>query len=76
LKTVFESVGLDYLYYVNDFNKERFNVFMWQFSTKLSNKIMSKSSLRDYISFYRNKGKHPYLQDMRDYEGSNIKFLR
>jgi DUF971 family protein len=24
LKTVFESVGLDYLYHVNDFNKERF----------------------------------------------------
>jgi superfamily I DNA/RNA helicase len=27
LKTVFESVGLDYLYHVNDFNKERFNAF-------------------------------------------------
>jgi hypothetical protein len=32
LKTVFESVGLDYLYRVNDFNKERFNAFMGQFS--------------------------------------------
>jgi hypothetical protein len=31
LKTVFESVGLDYLYHVNDFNKERFNAFMGQF---------------------------------------------
>jgi DUF971 family protein len=28
LKTVFESVGLDYLYHVNDFNNERFNAFM------------------------------------------------
>jgi hypothetical protein len=33
LQTVFESVGLDYLYHVNDFNKERFNAFMGQFSS-------------------------------------------
>jgi hypothetical protein len=55
LKTVFESVGLDYLYHVSDFNKERFNAFIGQFSsTKLRNEIMSKSSLRDYIAFYCN----------------------
>jgi hypothetical protein len=61
LQTVFESVGLDYLYHVNDFNKERFNAFMGQFSsTKLRNEIMSKSSLRDYIKFYRHKGKIMY----------------
>ena len=36
LKTVLESVGLDYLYHVNDFNKEMLCVFMGQFSsTKL-----------------------------------------
>ena len=53
LQTVFESVGLDYLYHVNEFNKERFNAFMGQFSsTKLKNEITSKSSLRDYITFY------------------------
>ena len=76
LKTVFESVGLDSLYYVNDFNKERFNVFMGQFSsTKLREEIMSKSSLRDYITFYRPKGKQPYLEDMRDFEGSRLKLL-
>ena len=76
LKTVFESVGLDYLYHVNDFNKERFNAFMGQFSsTILRNEIMSKSSLRDYITFYRHKGKQPYLEDMRDFEGSRLKFL-
>jgi hypothetical protein len=28
LQTVFESVGFDYLYHVNDFNKEKFNAFM------------------------------------------------
>jgi hypothetical protein len=40
---------------------------MGQFSsTKLKNEIMSKSSLRDYITFYRYKGKQPYLEDMRD----------
>jgi hypothetical protein len=67
LKTAFESVGLDYLYHVNDFSKERFNVFMGQFSsTKLRKEIMSKSSLRDYITFYRHKGKQPYLGDMRE----------
>ena len=76
LQTVFESVGLDYLYHVNDFNKERFNAFMGQFSsTKLRNEIMSKSSLRDYIPFYRHKGKQPYLEDMRDFEGSRLKLL-
>jgi hypothetical protein len=76
LKTVFESVGLDYLYHVNDFNKERFNAFMGQFfSTKLRNEIMSKSSLRDYITFYRHKGKQPYLEDMRDFEGSRFNFF-
>jgi hypothetical protein len=77
LKTVFEeSVGLDYLYHVNDFNKERFNVYMGQFSsTKLRKEIMSKSSLRDYITFYRHKGKQPYLGDMRDFEGSRLKLL-
>jgi hypothetical protein len=49
LKTVFESVGLDYLYHVNDFIKERFNAFMGQFSsTKLRKEIMSKSYLREY----------------------------
>jgi hypothetical protein len=37
LQTVFESVGLYYLYHVNDFNKERFNAFMGQLSsTKLT----------------------------------------
>jgi hypothetical protein len=52
-KTVFESVGLDFLNHVNDFNKERFNVFMGQFfSTRIRKEIMSKSSLRDYITFY------------------------
>jgi hypothetical protein len=52
LKTVFESVGLDYLYHVNDLSKERFNVLIGQFSsTKLRKEIMSKSSLRDYITF-------------------------
>ena len=66
LKTVFESVGLDYLYHVNDFNKERFNAFFS--STKLRNEIMSKSSLRDYITFYRH-------EDMRDFEGSRLKLL-
>ena len=76
LKTVFESVGLDFLYHVNDFNKERFNAFMGQFSsTKLRNEIMSKSSLRDYITFYRHKGKQPYLVDMRDFEVSRVKLL-
>ena len=76
LKTVFESVGLDYLYYVNDFNKGRFNVFIGQFSsTKLRKEIMSKISLRDYITFYRNKGKQPYLEDMRDFEISRLKLL-
>jgi hypothetical protein len=39
-------------------------------STKLTNEIMSKSSLRDYITFYRHKGKQSYLEDMRDFEGS------
>ena len=73
LKTVFESVGLDYLYHVNDFNKERFNAFFS--STKLRNEIMSKSYLRDYITFYRHKGKQPYLEDMRDFEGSRLKLL-
>jgi hypothetical protein len=28
------------------------------FSTKLRNEMMSKSSLRDHITFYRHKGKH------------------
>ena len=52
LKTVFESVGLDYLYHVNDLSKERFNVLIGQFSsTKLRKEIMSISSLRDYITF-------------------------
>jgi hypothetical protein len=60
LKTVFESVGLDYLYHVDDFSKERCNACMGQFSsTKLRNEIMSKSSLRDYITFYRYKGSNP-----------------
>jgi hypothetical protein len=60
LKTVFESVGLDYLYHVNDFNNEMFNACMGQFSsTKLRKEIMSKSSLSDYITFYRHKGKRP-----------------
>ena len=76
LKTVFESVGLDYLYHVNDFIKERFNAFMGQFSsTKLRKEIMSKSSLREYIIFYRHEGKQPYLEDMRDFEGSRLKLL-
>ena len=76
LKTVFESVELDYLYHVNDFNKERFNVFMGQFSpAKLRKEITSKSSLRDYISFYRHKGKQLYLEEMRDFEGSRLKLL-
>jgi hypothetical protein len=76
LQTVFESVGLDYLYHVNDFSKERFNAFMGQFSsTKLRNEIMSKSSLRDYITFHRHKGKQPYLEDMRDFEGYRLKPL-
>jgi hypothetical protein len=76
LKTVFESVGLDYLYHVNDFSKERFNAFMGQFSsTKLRKEIMSKSSLREYITFYRHKGKQPYLEDMRDFEVSRLKLL-
>ena len=67
LKTVLESVGLDYLYHVNDFNKEMLSIFMGQFSsTKLRKEIMSKSSLRDYITFYRHKGKQPYLGDMRE----------
>jgi hypothetical protein len=40
---------------------------MGQFSsTKLRKEIMSKSSLRDYITFYRHKGKQPYLGDMRE----------
>ena len=76
MKTVFESVGLDYLYDVNDFNKERFNAFMGQFSsTKLRKEIMSKSYLREYITFHRHKGKQPYLEDMRDFEGSRLKLL-
>jgi hypothetical protein len=75
LKTAFESVGLDYLYHVNDFSKETFNVFMGQFSTKLRKEIMSKSSLRDYITLYRHKGKQPYFGDMRDFEGSRLKLL-
>jgi hypothetical protein len=76
LKTVFESVGLDFLYHVNDFNKERFNAFMGQFSsTKLRKEIMSKSSLREYITFYRHKGKQPYLDDMRGFERSRLKLL-
>ena len=50
LKTVFESVGLDYLYHVNDLSKERFNVLIGQFSsTKLRKEIMSKGSLRDLL---------------------------
>jgi hypothetical protein len=64
-----KTVGLYYLYHVNDFNKERFNAFMGQFSsTKLRNEIMSKSSLRDYITFYRH-------EDMRDFVGSRLKLL-
>ena len=51
-------------------------LLMGQFSsTKLRNEIMSKSSLRDYITFYRHKGKQPYLEDMRDFEGSRLKLL-
>jgi hypothetical protein len=34
---------------------------------------MSKSSLRDYITFYRHKEKQPYLEDMRDFEESRLK---
>ena len=57
LKTAFESVEFDYVYNVNDFNKEKFIVFMGQFSsTKLRKEIMSKGSLRDYATFYRHKG--------------------
>ena len=49
---------------------------MGQFSfTKLRKEIMSKSSLREYITFYRHKGKQPYLEDMRDFEGSRLKRL-
>ena len=49
---------------------------MGQFSsTKLRKEIMSKSSLREYITFYRHKGKQPYLEDMRDFEGSRLKLL-
>jgi hypothetical protein len=56
--------------------QQRLNVLMGQFSsTKLRNEIMSKSSLRDYITFYRHKGKQPYLEDMRDFEGSRLKLL-
>jgi hypothetical protein len=36
---------------------------------------MSKSSFRDYITFYRHKGKQPYLEDMRDFQGSRLKPL-
>jgi hypothetical protein len=51
-KILFESVGLDYLYHVNDFNKERFNAFMGQFSsTKLRKEITSKSYLREYKNY-------------------------
>ena len=43
LQTVFESVGFDYLYHVNDFNKEKFNAFMGQFSsTKLKKEMKSR----------------------------------
>jgi hypothetical protein len=53
----FESVEFDYVYNVNDFNKEKFIVFMGQFSSKKLRKgIMSKGSLRDYVTFYRHKG--------------------
>ena len=64
--TVFESVRLDlFLKYLNS-----------QFSsTKLRKEIMSKSSLRDYITFYSHKGKQPYLGDMREFEGSRLKRL-
>jgi hypothetical protein len=76
LQTVFESVGLAYLYHVNDFSKERVNALMGQFSsTKIRNDIMSKSSLRDYITLYRHNGKQPYLEDMRDFEGYRLKLL-
>jgi len=36
---------------------------------------MSKSSLRYYITFYRHKGNQPYLEDMRDFDGSRLKRL-
>lgn len=75
LKTVFESVELDYLYYVNDFNKEMFNVCMGHFSTKLTTEVLGKSSLHYYITFYRHQGKQPYLEDMRDFEGSRLILL-
>ena len=76
LKTVFESVGLDYLYHVNDFNKKRFNALMGRFSsTKLRKEIMSKSSLREYITFYRHKGKQPYLEDMRVLRNLDLNFF-
>ena len=56
------------MYHVNDFSKERFIAFMGRFSsTKLRKEIMSKSYLRDYITFYRHKGKQPYLVDMRNF---------
>ena len=49
---------------------------MGQFaSTKPRKEIMSKSSLRDYITFYRHIGKQPYLQDMRDFEQYRLKPL-
>jgi hypothetical protein len=40
LQTVFESVGLDYLYHVNDFNKERFKAFMGQFSKTILQSLL------------------------------------
>jgi hypothetical protein len=50
------SLSLDPSKSVNDFNKERFNVYMGQFSsTKLRKEIMSKSSLRGLLT-YSNAG--------------------
>jgi hypothetical protein len=52
LQAVFESVGLDYLYHVNDFNKERFNVFMCQFSsTKLRKEIIHICTIHFFCTY-------------------------
>jgi hypothetical protein len=51
LKTVFESVGLDYLYHVNDFNKERFN------GSTVLNEVSLKRGLRIFSNARHNKRK-------------------
>lgn len=76
IKSIFQDVGLDFMFTDKAFNTGKFNLFMGQNSaSKLTVDILSKSSLANYVYFYRRKGRQKYLDVQSDFEGARLKFL-